>query len=157
MDCITAGDAREFAFVARRNNSLSASARALVLASLAAVSFGIALTFAVVFGAWLVMPFAGVEMAALYLAFRHVGRHAADYERIAIGADRVSVEVFDGGSVSRFGFNRCWAQVGCTGDGSRLVLKSHGREVEIGRHMNGEQRLRLARELKRGLRSFGRA
>jgi hypothetical protein len=32
-------------------------------------------------------------------------------------------------------------------------LRSHGREIEIGRHMNEEQRLTLARELGSKLRA----
>jgi uncharacterized membrane protein len=35
-----------------------------------AVSFGIALVLALVFGAWLVLPYAGLERVLLYLALR---------------------------------------------------------------------------------------
>jgi uncharacterized membrane protein len=41
------------------------------------------------------------------------------------------------------------------GDGSRLALRSHGRELEIGRYMNDEQRLDLARALRRRLPAAG--
>jgi uncharacterized membrane protein len=49
-------------------------------------------------------------------------------------------------------FNRYWAQVVVSRDGSRLALRSHGREIEIGRNMSDGQRRELARELKRQLR-----
>jgi uncharacterized membrane protein len=42
-----------------------------------------------------------------------------------------------------------------SGDGSRLALRSHGRELEIGRYLNDEQRLDLARALRRRLHAAG--
>lgn len=152
MECVDTGRAAGFAFTARRNNSLSSSGRLLVFGFIFFVSVGIGMAFTLVFGAWLILSFAGLEMLGLYLAFRHVDRHAADYERIAIAGDRLQVEMLDGGCARRFDLNRCWAQVVCTGDGSRLALRSHGRELEIGRHLNEQQRLAVARELRRELR-----
>jgi uncharacterized membrane protein len=153
MECVTARDTAHFVITARRNNSLSSSGRLRVFGFILAVSLGIASAFALVFGAWLILPFAGLEMLGLYLAFHYVERHAADYERVAIEGDKLNVEVLDGGRVSRVEFNRYWAQVLCAGDGSRLVLRSHGRELDIGRHMNEEQRLAMGRELDRTLRN----
>lgn len=152
MECVTAGAAARYALTARRNNSLSTAGRLLAFGFILAVSLGVALAFGVVFGAWLILPFAGLEMLVLYLAFRYVERHAEDYEHVTIEGDRVHVEVLDGGHRRQFEFNRCWAQVVCAGDGSRLALRSHGRDLEIGRHLNQEQRLAVARELKLTLR-----
>ena len=72
-----------FSLVARRNNSLGRGGRLGVFAFIFAVSVGIATAFAMILGAWPILPFAGLEMLVLYLAFRYVDRHAADYERIA--------------------------------------------------------------------------
>ena len=127
MECVDTGRTAQFAFIARRNNSLSSSGRLHVFGFIFFISVGIGLAFTLVFGAWLIMPFAGLEMLALYLAFRQVDRHAADYERVVIAGDRLQVEVLDGGRVNRFDCNRYWAQVVCAGDGSRLALRSHGR------------------------------
>lgn len=154
MECVTAGGAAQFAFTARRNNSLSSSGRYIVFGFVFSVSTGIALAFTWIFGAWLIPPFAGLEMIGLYLAFRYVDRHAADYERVAIEGDRLNVELLDGGRMSCLEFNRSWVQVVCSADGGRLALRSHGRELEIGRHMNEQQRLAVARELKRELRGI---
>jgi len=153
MECVTAGDPAYFVLTARRNNSLSSSGRLLVFGFILAVSLGIAMAFAWVLGAWLILPFTGVEMLVLYLAFRHVELHSRDYERVALDGNRLNVEVVDGGRVSRREFNRCWAQVVCAGDGSGLALRSHGSEFRIGRHVNEEQRLTMARALRKGLRS----
>ncbi len=146
--------AAEFSLVARRNNSLTHAGRSLVFVFIFAGSVGIAAAFAAV-GAWLILPFAGIEMLALYLAFRCVDSHAADYECIAIDGDTVKVEFFDGGHVRSYQLSRYWAQVTVSRDGGRLALRSHGRELEIGRYLSDEQRLDMARELKRRLRATG--
>src|SRR5262249_27406521 len=87
MNCTDTG---EFFLIAKRNNSLSSAGRAVVFGSLVALSFAISLAFAFQ-GAWLVLPFAGAEMLVLFLAFRVIDRHAADFESIAIRGDRVLI------------------------------------------------------------------
>lgn len=156
MDYTDAREAGEFHLIARRNNSLSSTGRTAVFGSLVLVSFAISSAFAF-FGAWLVLPFAGVEMAVLYLAFRHMERHAGDFESIAIEGERVLVERWELGKVSRYEFNRYWANVvleqpGRTGK-MRVALRSHGREVEFGRHLTDEQREAVAKALRQQLRN----
>lgn len=149
-------DARQGAdhvFVARRNNSLSSTDRRRVFAFVFAFSMSIAMAFTA-FGAWPVMPFTGLEMAVLYVAFRYVDRHASDYEAIEIRDDCVRIETRIGSRVRCEEFNRHWAQL-VADDGAgelRLALRSHGREVEFGRHLTTKDRERLARELRRQLR-----
>lgn len=143
--------AAEFLVVARRNNSLNSSGRYLVFVFVFAVSVGIAVAFAAL-GAWLILPFAGLEMLALFLAFRDIGRHAGDYERIAIEDERVRVEWCEIGQLRNHELSRYWAQVVTSRDGRRLALRSHGRELAVGRHLSDEQRLELARDLARELR-----
>jgi uncharacterized membrane protein len=144
--------ATEFVYTARRNNSLSSIGRRFVFGFILTVSLGIAVAFSLVFGAWPILPFAGIEMAVLYLAFRYIDRHAGDYERITIRGDSVAVEVREGSRVTRQELNRCWAQVVCEGGHARLALRSHGREVEVGRHLSDDQRAEMALELRRELR-----
>jgi uncharacterized membrane protein len=153
--CIDVSQAAEFSLVARRNDSLSASGRSRVFAFVFAVSIGIAAAFAT-FGAWLILPFAGLEMLVLYLAFREIGRRASDYERIAIGSEQVRVESCEIGRLRRDALSRQWARVVASRDGRYLALRSHGRELVIGRHRSDEQRLELARALARELRGDGR-
>jgi uncharacterized membrane protein len=141
----------EFRRVARRNNSLSTTGRLLVFVFIFVVSVGIAAAFAA-FGAWLILPFAGIEMLVLYLAFRYIERHAADYEQIEIEGDQVKIERLDGGRMRGAALSRYWARVVVSRDGSRLALRSHGREFEIGRTLSDAQRLELAQALERGLR-----
>jgi uncharacterized membrane protein len=67
--------------VPKRNCSISPVALLTVFVLLAAVSVGIGIGFAMV-GAWLVLPFAGIEAIALGAAFVATARRMADYERI---------------------------------------------------------------------------
>jgi len=155
MDCADASEPAEYLLVARRNNSLTSAGRAIVFGSLVAVSLAISLAFAFL-GAWLVFPFAGAEMVVLYLAFRYVDRHAADYESITIRGDRVLVERWETGKVRRFELNRWWAQVVLNREhpgGTTLALRSHGRQVEFGHHLTQEQREALAQTLREQLRN----
>ena len=153
MNCTDTG---EFLLIARRNNSLSSAGRAVVLGSLVALSLAISLAFAVQ-GAWLVLPFAGAEMFVLFLAFRFIERHAGDFESIAIKGDRVLLERWQTGRVSRYEFSRYWAQVvvnySASAGKSVLALRSHGREVEFGQHLTQDQRDALARALRQQLRN----
>lgn len=116
------------------------------------VSLGIAIGFFLVWGAWLVLPFAGLEMTVLYLAFRYIDRHAGDYDRVVIAGSSVSIEVMEGGTVCRYELNRYWAQLVAGGGEERVALRSHGKEVEIGRHLCVDQRKSVARDLTRYLR-----
>jgi uncharacterized membrane protein len=149
-----AAQTTEFKRVARRNNSLSSTGRLVAFALIFIVSIGIAAAFAT-FGAWLILPFAGLEMLVLFFAFRYMEHHAADYELIEIDGDTVKVEWVSAGTRNGGAFNRHWARVVANADGSRLALRSHGRELEIGRYMNDEQRLDLARALRRRLPAAG--
>jgi uncharacterized membrane protein len=153
MEWVDAGGAVRVAFTARRNNSLSSSGRLLVFGFLFAVSLGIALAFTVLHGAWPLLPFAGAEMVGLYLALRHMERHAGDFERVAIERDLLVVEVSDGARRSRHEFSRWWAQVIVADEDRecRVAIRSHGRQAELGRHLDACGRRMLARRLRREL------
>ena len=153
MTGIVREEAGDYVSIARRNNSLSSSGRLLVFGVLLIVSVGIATGFSLILGAWPILPFAGIEMVVLFVAFRMVERHAGDYERITIRGMQVEIEVQEGSNVRRREMNRYWARVVCAGDGSRVALRSHGHELEVGRHLCEEKRLELARELERELKA----
>ena len=151
MTGVVRGEAAEYVYIARRNNSLSSSGRLRVFGFILVVSLGIAAGFSLVFGAWPILPFAGIEMAVLYAAFRYVDVHAADHERITIRGNTVSIEVHEAKSVVRREMNRYWARVVCAADGSHLSLRSHGHDTEIGRYLCEAERREMARELAREL------
>ncbi len=156
MECTDARESGEFLLIARRNNSLSSTGRTIVLGSLVLLSFAISLAFACL-GAWLVLPFAGAEMAVLFLAFRHVERHAGDFESIAIKGESVLVERWE---LRRSEPVRVQPLLGAGGSAPRgpggqttLALRSHGREVEFGQHLTEDQREAVAQTLKQQLRN----
>jgi uncharacterized membrane protein len=145
----------ELALFVRRDFSISSSGRLLVLGSLAFVTLAIAVGFAIQ-GAWLVLPFAGLECGALFLAFRWLQRHEDDYELIAIEGDSLVVEYRAGGKVERHEFNRVWVQVEVENRSpgrTTLSLRSHGREVEIGRLLSSEAKRVAARRIRARLSS----
>lgn len=145
----------DLTFVARRNNSLSSGGRFLVLGSLAVVLLAISLGFALN-GAWLVVPFAGLDMLVVYLAFRYVEQRSSDYECLTFLDDNIVVESRCGGRTDRYEFNRHWVQVTFIeakgAERGRLVLRSHGKEVAFGVHLSGEQRATVARRLNEHLK-----
>jgi uncharacterized membrane protein len=149
---VDAARCADYLFVARRNNSLSSADRQRVFRLVFAASIGISVCFTAL-GAWPVLPFAGLEMVVLYAAFQYVDRHAADYECLEIRGDRLKIEARVGADVQTVEFNRHWAQVVTRHDAGRrrLALRSHGREVEFGRHLTTEDRERIARELHQQL------
>ena len=147
MQVADAENTGAYTLTAKRNNSLSTSGRYLVFGFIFIVSFGISTAFAA-FGAWPVLPFAGLEMLVLFLAFYFIGRRSDDYERLTLNGDQLLLERKEHGKLGQFEFNRYWAQVVCDAEGSRLALRSHGREVEFGLYLTEEERVKLARQLK---------
>jgi uncharacterized membrane protein len=135
--------AAKLTLVAKRNNSLSSMRRCLVLGSttlaVVAISVGFACNVA-----WLVLPFAGLDLLVVVFAFRNVERRTGDYECMIVRSDQVVIERWDRGSVSRFELNRTWAQVVFREprgvESGRPVLRSHGNEAELGIHLTDEQR-----------------
>lgn len=148
--------------IARPNNSLSVEDGVKLLAALAGIAMVVALGFFHI-GAWLVLPFAGLEIVAFAYAFHTVYLHADDFESITIENDRVVVEKRNVKEVTTTVFQRYWAQVnvrdvamikGSNGK-SGLFISSHGNEVEFGRNfINDEQRSQLARDLRQKLRNI---
>jgi uncharacterized membrane protein len=131
------------------NRSLGPAGRRVALGAIAATTLGVA-AFAVSIGAWPVMPFAGLEVALLALAFHVVQRHDADYERLEVGEHEVVVERRCARERFRFVANRAWARVVVQLAGGRctLALAYAGRRVPLGKMMTDAERRRVARELR---------
>lgn len=151
-----------YKIIARPNNSLSPHDSVKLLAVMATVALVIALGFARI-GAWLVLPFAGLEILAFAYAFYTVYLHSGDFESITIEDDRVVVEKRNYKESTTTVFQRYWAQVNVRkvvkskgGNGkSGLFISSHGNEVEFGGNfINDEQRTELARELRQKIKNI---
>lgn len=135
----------------RRNCALSPRQLGWWFGTLAAVSVALAGLFAAQ-GAWLVVPFTGIELLGLAVAFVAYGRHAGDYERILVTPDRILVERWSGGRMARQEVGPDWARVEYEGGRRGSIRLVAGRtKVAIGSFLPEESRERLARELRASL------
>jgi uncharacterized membrane protein len=139
----------------RPNRSLSPSAMLALVVAVVLVSLTIGSGFWLM-GAFLILPFAGLEALVVAVVFWLLHRHQADCERIAIAGDRVDLIRSVGGREFHERFQRYWARVRTdpTRDAQlpRVLLGSHGYFVEIGSALDGPGREALAQELKARLR-----
>lgn len=142
-------DPPPFVHLSRPNRSLGIVARRWVLGMIAATTLGVA-AGAMAFGAWPVMPFAGLEVAFLAFAFRVLGQHDADFERLEVGEHEVRLEARDASRHTRFVAHRPWARVEMAGRGTRCTLRLAyaGRTVPLGRMLSDEGRRQLAEKLR---------
>ena len=140
-----------YSITVRPNNSITGKGRTMVVGILAFMSFAVAIAFGLI-GAWMVLPFAGLELIAVAYAFYYVHCHANDFESISIEGDAFKVVKSSYRQQKEFSFNRYWVKVitkilPC-GD-ELLFISAHGKELEFGgRFMNNEQRVVLAKQLK---------
>jgi uncharacterized membrane protein len=125
---------------------MSPAGLAKVFAALALLVLAIGAGFAAA-GAWLVLPFAGLEVLLLGAAFVAYARHAADYEKIELQSGRLEVEVAEAERVARYQLQNARVSM----EEGRVVLRDAGKELEIGRHIGAEARAELAAELEKTL------
>lgn len=103
----------------------------------------------------MVLPFAGVELALVGMAFLFYARHAADREQISLHDGELVVEWDHAGQHSRSAFRRDWVRVEPSqADGSLIELSAHGTRARVGRYLRPEARLLLAHEIRWALRNF---
>jgi uncharacterized membrane protein len=99
--------------------------------------------------------FAVLELGVVAYCLNRVWRRGAAGEVITLSASAVEVAYMDG-SAPPLRFHPYWARLEQVagrrfGWPSRLLLRSHGREVEIGRFLNEAERAALARQLGESL------
>lgn len=144
-----------FSLTLKRNCSISPAGLACVFAALALLALAIGAGFAAA-GAWLVLPFAGLEALMLGAAFLLHARHAGDYERFELAPGRLTVVVGEGLSTARYELDPGSARVVLEKDrgyGARVLLRSRAEELEIGRHLDADARVEFAAELTRRLKT----
>jgi len=143
----------DYKIIARPNSSLTTEGALKVLAAMTVLALLVALAF-VKRGAWLVLPFAGLELIAFAVAFYYVRLHANDFESITIDAEQVVVEKQARQVSTKTIFPRYWAQVDVKpqpGGKTVLVISSHGKEAYFGEFVDEAQCLSLLKELKQKL------
>ena len=125
---------------------MSPAGLAKVFAALALLVLAIGAGFATL-GAWLILPFAGLEVLLLGAAYVLYARHAADYERIELDAGRVTVEVAEGARTARYEMKGAKVSL----EEGRVVLRGAKEELEIGRYLGAEARAEVAAALEKKL------
>ena len=116
--------------------------------ALAALVLAIGAGFAVA-GAWLILPFASLEVLLLGAAFVLYARHAADYEKIELEVNRLTVEVAQADRIEHYELDARATQVSI--EQERVLLRGRKEQLEIGRHLDAERRAQLAAELDKRL------
>jgi uncharacterized membrane protein len=142
----------EKTIVLRPNGSLNRRQGFALLAFCALFMGAISGAFAVM-GAWLVLPFSGLEWLLLAYCLHLSRRMSAEREVITITDALVRVEKGRERPRQTYKFQRAWvrldwAEPPARGWPSRLSLSLHGNEVEIGRFLVESERQALAKELK---------
>ena len=139
----------------KRNCAVSPRQFVWFYASLALFSAVIAVLL-VVRGAWPVLPFTGIEVLAVGVAFVIHARHAVDYERIRLFPNRLLIEQMSGQRLTRYEFNPRWVRVErgvSPRDPVRVV--SRGQAVVVGVHLAQYRRASFAAELRAALTRCG--
>jgi uncharacterized membrane protein len=125
---------------------MSPAGLAKVFAALALLVLAIGAGFATM-GAWLILPFAGLEVLLLGAAYVLYARRAADYERIELDAGHVTVEVAEGARTARYEMDGAKVSL----EEGRVVLRDAKEKLEIGRYLGAEARAEVAAALEKKL------
>jgi uncharacterized membrane protein len=145
-----------------RPNCSSTWRQSLVFLTAVAVPLGVVAVVLAWRGFWLVLPFAGLEVGALFASLYVVARATRRCQVVSIGPATVVVEkgrdsghgAAQRGPEQRVTFERGWVRIELASpvtrrDASRLWIAAPGRRVEIGEFLVEAEREMLARELRR--------
>lgn len=142
-------------FVVMPNCSMSWQENKVFIASLALISFSIAVGFALQ-GLWMILPFAGLEILMLTGIMYWTSLQATHREVISIYADKVVIEVGRRKSRQVYEFQRAWTKIEFSqpilpSRRRRLVIRSKGKELEIGACLIEQEQEQLAASIRTAL------
>jgi uncharacterized membrane protein len=139
-----------FEWMIKPNRSLTAKGRNLWL-MLTAISALPATIGAVAVGAWPILPFAGLEVALVWLAFHTIASHDSDYELLQVEDRQFAWERCSGGEVQRLKGNAAWAKIRVdrARRQCRLQLSYAGRSVALGSFATDKRREQLLAQIGR--------
>ena len=116
-------------------------------------------------GAWPVVPFCGLDVLALWLAFRVSYRSARQYERVQLTERALTVQrVHWKAPERRWSFHPYWLRITHNeradhdrrGPAGQVTLSSHGQSVGVGSFLSPAERSTFARALDDALRAWRR-
>ena len=100
------------------------------------------------------MPFAGLELLALGVVLYISAWRSNIKEVVNIGEEKIRIEIGRNAPEKTYELDKAWAKVVLERSWnnwypSRLLLRSHGRQLEIGKFLNEQERQCLEVELKK--------
>ncbi|MDX1668081.1 MAG: DUF2244 domain-containing protein [Limnobacter sp.] len=138
-------------WVFKRNCSLTPKQLMVWYLSLCAVTLFIALGFLIA-GFWIVLPFAGLELLLVGVAFLIYARHAADYEMIEVDPVQLRITVAHGAKKHTIDLVTQWTRLEYRGRFREpLVLKCQDKQVSLGRHIAEKDKTAFQRDLRLAL------
>jgi uncharacterized membrane protein len=142
------------------HRSLNRTGFLVLMAFLSAVSFAAGLAF-LLMGAWPVLGFFGLDIVAIYWAFRINFRHAKASEEIWVTPSELRVRrVSHRGHVVEFVLNPLWVQLDQKTHAEfgieKLYLVSKGRRVSIGSFLGPDEKASFAKALLAALQAARR-
>ena len=165
---ITHDDAPVELFAARvtPNASLGTAGFVAVMVAMGAIGVVCGIMFARV-GAWPVVPFLGLDVLLLYVAFRAYRKRSAAYEEIRITREEVLVRRVDWrGRRSEARFNPAWVRLektvlvapeGLEGGLARLAIAWKGKLLQIATDLSAPEREAFAAAMDKALAAARRA
>ncbi|MGO1119479.1 DUF2244 domain-containing protein [Rhodovibrionaceae bacterium A322] len=139
------------------HRSLSSRGFVILMTAIALVGFLAGLVFFLI-GAWPVIGFMGLEFLLVYIAFRINYRRARQYEIVKLTRDCLTlVRVNHYGDLRRWSFQPYWLKLSVGSDpeaNDPLVLSSHGRQVQVGSFLNGQEKIELGQALQGALQKL---
>ena len=146
-------DNASFFLEMRPNRSLTPAGRWLWFALVGCTTLLVA-GAATAIGAWVVLPFAGLEVLFVWYAFQLIGKHDDDYEWVRVADREFCWMRCECGQVETLRGNAAWVQIlAIPREGQvEIGLRYQGRTVSVGRLISDEQRQLLRRNLARALK-----
>lgn len=143
------------------NDSLGARGVVVVMVLLSAVAVPFGLLF-LTLGAWPVVPFIGLDVLLLYVAFRAYRRRTSAYEEVRVTPEEVLVRSVDErGRAREQRFNTAWVRTGrevLPDDGglSAFYILWQGRRHTLASYLSGPERADFAEAFDRAVASARR-
>lgn len=124
--------------------------RLFAAVALLAVPIAVGWAFA---GYWVILPLCGLELVALLIGLYISSHSLLAREVVTVDQDFITIEAGRRRVERRFELRRHWARVALeSGRGKahpqRLIVRSHGRAVELGRFLTEDEREAAAARLR---------
>lgn len=108
-------------------------------------------------GYWLVMPFSGLEVLAVAVAFYLVLRDGERREVVRIEGEQLVIEAGRREREQRYEFHCLWVRVQLSRSRyryhpTRLLLGAHGKAIEVGRFLTDKERETFSQSLVNALK-----